>query len=202
MTSVGAVNSSYNLSFGHTNQDKSKQTEPSESKVASARNNPYGVKSISIRDDLPVAERRELTPQEQQDVETGLSSWLPKIFPGYNTKPTELLASPEKMGAMSALGLGGLTAAVLGTFLTVKDGLFNGFDPLITAGAALLTGGIGFVTTFLSQRNSNEDTLDLMRRLPEGATRRDMLADPLYRQEKLPFLWRNQGQTTLYNNMF
>ena len=179
MTAVGAINPLYNkLSFGHKAEDKN-------DKDTSTTGKPYGVQSIALRDDLPISERRELSSAEQKQVEEGLSNWIPKISPGYNTKPTELLASPEKVGFLSALGLGGIASVLTGTMLTLKDG-FAGADPLITGAVALFTGTIGFIGGFFSQRNSNENTLDMIKRLPEGSTMRDMLSDPLYRQQQQP----------------
>ena len=44
-------------------------------------------------------------------------------------------------------------------------------------------GGLAALLTYFGRKQRNEDVEDLMSRLPEGATRREMLSDPVYQRD-------------------
>lgn len=131
---------------------------------------PYGISNVGIQSYLPVQAKRSFSSQEQGAIQHGLSQWWPKLFPSYSTPPQELLASPGKSAAIA-----GTIGALAGVLMTIGSGL-----PMIAAPALGL--GSGILGYFL-RRQKNEDVLDLMHRFPAGATRRDLLSDPVYQAE-------------------
>lgn len=131
---------------------------------------PYGITNVGVQSYLPVQAKRPFSRQEQDAIQHGLDQWWPKFFPSYSTTPEELLASPAK----SALAAGILGTA-LGAILTMSHRLPLSILPVL----GFLGGGLGY---FL-RRQHNEDVLDLMHRFPAGATRRDLLSDPVYQAE-------------------
>ncbi len=134
-----------------------------------------GLQNHGIQRFLPIASSRPLTPQEQSAVAQGLKQWWPKIGAGYITPIPKLLASPLKSSVLSG-GLGGAFSSAM--LKGEEEALTHANAPLAALGA-LLFGAMGFI----SRRQSNENILDLMRRLPEGSTKRDLLSDPVYQEE-------------------
>lgn len=133
-----------------------------------------GIKNYGMQQYLPIMDKRDLEKPEQKDIKKNLSNWWSKIGAGYSTPIAELLASPTKSAILSAIGTG-LLGAVLGVVMVRK------------AFAAVIGGLIGMAlggfTGFINRRQQNENILDLMRRFPEGATKRDLLADPVYQSD-------------------
>lgn len=153
------------LKFGNISADLYRPiTGQSQPAGASA----YGIHNQGVQQYLPVNEKRNLTPQEMAAVEKGLKQWWPQMFPHYGTPVSDLLASPAKSGALA--GAGGALASVLIAAMHVPHLLIP-----IGLIAGLLSGGLGYFI----RKQSNGDRLDLLRRLPAGATRRDMLSDPV-----------------------
>lgn len=165
-------------------------------RLVKAADAPYeGVDQLAHYSHMPTGKKRDLSPEELALVEQGQRRWLPKLFPSYSTPPHELMASPLKSGLIGAIpggllgaGLGGVGGAVLGGLA----GKALGHDQALSAaggaglgaiGGGLLGAGTTGVVSGLNQRAENENILDLMKRLPPGATRRDLMSDPAYQAD-------------------
>lgn len=136
----------------------------------------YGVQNVGIQSYLPVNQKRSFTFAEKQSIQTGLGQWWPKIFKSYATPTAQLLANPAK-SAILAGGILGLVGLAVGLSANVEHrGLAAGV-------IGTITGGIGAALGFFGRQQKNEDVLDLMSRFPEGATRRDILSDPVYQAD-------------------
>jgi hypothetical protein len=134
-----------------------------------------GIQNVGVQNYLPIMEKREsLEKPEQKQVKEALHHWLPRIGAGYSTPMPELLASPTKSAILSGAGTALLFAA-------------GGLVMIEKKAAALVGGaigaGVGAFSGFISRRQSNENILDLMQRMPEGATKRDYDADPAHQAE-------------------
>ena len=150
-------------------------------KAAKESKEPYGIQQISTQQYLPVNERREFSPEEQERIEKGKSRWLPQIFQSYATDPADTMASPTKSGLLTGLlgaGVGGLAGARLGSM--TKDPTGAGVGGLIGAGLGGLVGGVGGMW---NRQAENDSTEELMRRLPPGARMRDIESDPVYQRD-------------------
>ncbi len=133
-----------------------------------------GIQNHGVQQYLPIAERRELDPQEDVNIRKGLQRWWPKIGAGYATPMHELLADPFKSATLSGLLLGVL-AGITGLFMQPRR---------VFALAGLIVGSlVGAFTGYINRRQQNENILDLMSRFPQGATKRDMLSDPVYQSD-------------------
>ncbi len=144
---------------------------------------PYpGVGQLAVQSFMPTGGRRELSQPERDLVDKGKSRWMPRIFPSYATPAHELMASPLKQSL-----LWGLPAATLGGLATAgyasQAGLGNPVAGGLGALGALGIGGLTALITAKMQNASNEDVEELMRRLPPGATRRDLMSDPVYQAD-------------------
>jgi hypothetical protein len=152
---------------------------PAYTQVAAPTNSttPYGIKQVGTQQYMPINQKRQLTPQEQKEIEKRKKSW-PSWYTSYATPATGLIASPFKSGIVSTIGtalLGGLT------------GLIFTLESRSRLTYALIGAGIGAVLGFfigpLNRKKKNEDIIDLMQRLPEGASKRDILSDPVYQAD-------------------
>lgn len=130
-----------------------------------------------------VSAHRELSPHEEEALAAGKSRWMPRIFQSYGTPIPELMASPLKTGLIFGLPAGivgaGLGSAVGGA-LTNKP--TSGMGALI---GGLGAGGLAALAAGMDREAKNEGLEELMRRMPEGAAKRDLLADPQYQSDFL-----------------
>lgn len=165
---------------------------------------PYpGFHSLATQQYAPIQGRRELGPEEEEEIAAGKSRWIPKIFKSYSTPASELMSSPGK-GALMAGGIGGGVGALVGGMFgaRMQGGgqavLPDGFRP--AAGAAiggLGLGGLAALLEYYSRNKRNEDIEELMRRLPPGATRRDLLSDPAYQKDREMAQSRSNNQALI-----
>lgn len=149
--------------------------------MANAPNYYYGPQSIAappaqstyaLQQYLPLAPRRQLAPQENSMVQDRLmNGWYPKVMPGYSTPLSAMLSNPAKTATIN----GGITALVLAVC-----GIFS---PLALF-AAPIAGLVVGVMSYFGSRQKNDNILDMMSRLPAGATRRDMLSDPVVQADR------------------
>ena len=134
-----------------------------------------GIQNYGVQQYLPIMEKRDLGNLDDEAVQEHLHHWLPRIRAGYSTPLPELLASPGKSAIISIIGTG-LFSSIMGALWTVAFGK--------TAIGATIGGvlglGLGAYAGFFNRRQQNENILDIMKRLPEGATKRDLLSDPVY----------------------
>jgi hypothetical protein len=124
----------------------------------------------------PQMAKREFSPSEREDIEEGQSRAMPTIFQNYGTPVSEMMASPLKQSLIA-----GVPAALLGA---VAGHALGGKNPGLGAAiGGLGAGGVAGLARYFGQQNTNEGLEELMRRLPEGATKRDLLADPAYQAD-------------------
>lgn len=134
-----------------------------------------GIPQMGVQSYLPTGEKRDsFSPEEQKDINRGLSQWWPALFASYGTPVWALLANPAKSAFVSSL----FGAGIVGTIAAVK-GRFGVGAGLLTAGVGLVAGTLSYYT----RRQQNDNVLDLMKRLPPGATKRDMESDPVYQAD-------------------
>lgn len=134
-------------------------------------------------------ERRQLSPEEEKEVEAGKSRWIPRIFQSHGTKPAEMMASPLKQALLHALlggGIGALGGGAIGNSIGRDAGVQGG------AGVGAAIGGLGLgalggAAGYFGREAENENIEDMMMRNAPGARRRDLASDPMN--------WRSVGMT-------
>jgi hypothetical protein len=136
---------------------------------------PTGYMGVANQSYMPTHARREFTPEEEAALRKGKKQLIPKIFQSYATPLPKLMASPVKQGLGTGLAAGGLAGGA-----SSLVGVSPGTALLL---AALVGGPVG-LTTYFNRKMKNEDIEELMRRSPVGATKRDMLSDPVLQAEK------------------
>ena len=177
------------LNVSREKRDKNRE----EAKEASARGElspvllKKAIENVGVQQFVPLSDRREFSDKEKEDIDREKSHLLPKIFKSYKTPAVELLSSPGKQSLLAALLGGGLGAAG-GALAGMDRGLYGGGEfgtgSAIGAGiGGLGLGGLAALLTYFGRKQRNEDVEDLMSRLPEGATRREMLSDPVYQRD-------------------
>jgi hypothetical protein len=147
------------------------------------------LQQLGVQQYAPLGPGRDFSEEEEKSISEEKTHWLPKIFQSYQTPIPELLASPGKQSVGAGLlggGLGALLGGAAGASMQGggQAGLPDGYR--MAAGAAaggLGLGGIMALLQYYTRKKKNEDIEELMRRLPEGAVRRDMLADPVYQKD-------------------
>lgn len=136
--------------------------------------------------DADVSAHRQLSPDEEDALEAGKSRWLPRIFQSYGTPIPELMASPLKTGLIFGVPAGLLGAGIgsaIGGSAHGSDGKgYSGMGALI---GGLGAGGLAAIAASMDREAKNEGLEELMRRMPEGAAKRDLLADPQYQSDFL-----------------
>lgn len=136
-------------------------------KSAASSDYPFSLKPFS-----PGA-RRELSDEEWQNIEKGLSRWAPALFKNYGTPVENILANPVKNSLIYSALLG-----LLGAGLGAGGGYLYGNDKYILPGALL--GGssaalLSFLGNYIRRKNKNENIIELMHRLPPNAKLRDLM---------------------------
>lgn len=142
-------------------------------KVREHEKQAYG-NNVDMQMYSPQENRRELTPKEQSAVSAGQSQWIPRIFQNYSTPVPEMMSSPGK-GAL-LYGAGGAALGGLAGNAMAPGGWGAGLGALGGGGLAALLG-------YFSRQSDNQGMEELMRRLPQNATKRDLLADPAYQAD-------------------
>ena len=150
---------------------------------------PAGYVGMTHQQYMPQYQRRtEFTPEEQELIRRNKGNVIPKIFTSQADSPAVDMASP----AWSALGGGALGAALgagLGSYVStvgsgnIGNGIIPG-DPRAVALGAGVGGVIGAIGSALKRKARNMTIEEGMRRLPPGAVRRDIEADPVYQAER------------------
>ena len=137
-----------------------------------------GYKGLNLQSYMPLQKRREFNNTEQQQIDEHLGNMLPKIWQSKQTPLYELLSSPGK----SSAGILALGAALGGG----AGGAF-GEGKLENVGKGALVGGLAAslpaALAYYRRNQLNEDVMEQLRRLPEGATVRDLEADPAYQAD-------------------
>ena len=150
---------------------------------------PVGYVGMTHQQYMPQYQRRtEFTPEEQELIRRNKGNVIPKIFTSQADSPAVDMASP----AWSAIGGGALGAALgagLGSYVStvgsgnIGNGIIPG-DPRAVALGAGVGGVIGAIGSALKRKARNMTIEEGMRRLPPGAVRRDIEADPVYQAEQ------------------
>ena len=154
-----------------------------------------------IREYAPIGDRRELSPDEESQVAAGESQWAPKLIETDSTTIPDMLASPAR-GAVAAGAIGAGAGALAGGGIGKLVG-----HPAIGAAAGAALGGLpAALHTFLSRHHHNDHLLETMRRLPEGATKRDydaveLLGQALGRRYKAGAEWTRPGSSNRHVNV-
>jgi hypothetical protein len=125
-----------------------------------------------INEYVPLVHRREFTPAEETEVAAGESQFIPQLITTDSTRIPKLLSSPRKGGLAAGIAGGGLGAAAGGAIGYGAGGVPGAVIGGVAGGA--LGGGIAGVRQYLKRLRHNEYTKEMMRRLPEGATKRDL----------------------------
>lgn len=129
---------------------------------------------------------RLLGEDEETALEAGKSRWLPRIFQSYGTPVPELMASPAKTGLIFGVPAGllgaGLGSAIGGAAQGPSGKGYAGLGALV---GGLGAGGLAAVAAGMDREAKNEGLEELMRRMPEGAAKRDLLSDPQYQSDFL-----------------
>jgi len=150
---------------------KARQRKHKPEKTAQYR----GYKPIALQSYMPLQKRRKFSRTEEQQIDEHENSLLPKIWQSKQTPLYELLASPGKTSA-GVLGAGAVLGGAVGSLGGLKGGIAG-------TGIGAAAAGIPAILAFYKRRQMNEDILEQLRRLPEGATMRDMEADPTYQAD-------------------
>jgi len=115
---------------------------------------------------------RPLRADEQSDVDRSSSRVMPDLIWGAGTPLHRTMASP-----VAGAGIYGTLGAGLGAAAGAGIGSLAGSPAQGAAIGAGIGGLAGGAAGYQTRARWNEDTADLMRRLPAGATYRDMQAD-------------------------
>lgn len=137
-----------------------------------------GYNGMAFQQFLPVQQSRKLSDSELDRIEEEKGKLIPKIFKSRKDNPAVDMSSPAASSVIGAI-LGGVPLALLGGALGNKE----------HANTAAIAGGVGgsllgSIVGHKLRTASNESIEDSISRLPEGATRRDIMSDPVYWQEK------------------
>ena len=133
---------------------------------------------------------REFSDAEQQDIQKGLNQTIPKLFADYSTPLPQLLVSPLKNTLLKATVQFVLLALYLKytkttlksvlNMLSVKNALNNPLRTLI-----LVLFFLSPLLNYVKKVRSNNNILESMKRLPEGATKMDYVSQTAVMSNRL-----------------
>lgn len=133
---------------------------------------------------------REFSDAEQQDIQKGLNQTIPKLFADYSTPLPQLLVSPLKNTLLKATVQFVLLALYLKytkttlksvlNMLSVKNALNNPLRTLI-----LVLFFLSPLLNYVKKVRSNNNILESMKRLPEGATKMDYVSQTAIMSNRL-----------------
>jgi len=140
------------------------------------------IPQMGVQQYMPVGPRRELSPEEEARLRKGKSRWFPRIFESYNMDPTEAMADPLRSAALNAV-IPTLAGAGIGGLLAGQHN--HEFSPVGAAVGGLGLGGLSGLLSYWQQQAQNESMEDLIRRHPPGASWRDIISDPVFREDRM-----------------
>lgn len=165
---------------------------------------PEGYQGISHQQYMPQYKRRELAPDEQSLLGNESQKWMPRIFTSDADSPAVDAASPGRSALLAGLSVGGIGALAGGlagstpgthTLPPLPYSIVPGqpqeprelsqfvpgtpFNMGTAAAVGIPAGLIAALVAYKQRQARNKDVEESMRRLPQGATRRDVEADPV-----------------------
>ena len=124
-----------------------------------------------------LSKERTLSPKEKHVIAAAQTRWMPTLYPVYSTPLIDLLASPLKYTLLRAVPL----LALLGVYVWFEsrnnNSLFRSTSLVLTIAGVL--GVIFLVGMYVQQYRRNNNVVDMLRRLPRGATYYDYLQSPV-----------------------
>jgi hypothetical protein len=146
----------------------------------------YGAKALQHQQYSPIMERRDLSKNEQSEVDRESNKLIPRIFKSEEDPLSVDMASPWASGAAGA-AIGGTAGALLSSPLGLAPrtiGSENRRNLSLAAVLLTLAGATaGGVIGYKGRQAKNRTVQERMRRLPEGARRRDVFSDPAYQAD-------------------
>ena len=131
---------------------------------------------------------RELTAQEKQNIQQGLTQIMPELFPSYSTPLYKMLCSPLKNIV--------LYLVIIVVFFTVfvKVTKVNPRKLLTTPMGLLYSAGVVLFLffRFYGRNMKNQNIIESMKRLPEGATYLDYVSQSAVMSNRLS-RWHGGG---------
>lgn len=120
---------------------------------------------------------RTLSPKEASAIAAAQTRWMPTIYPVYSTPLIDLLASPLKYTLLRAVP----PLAIAGLYLWYTTRRGQGANSSL----AMMLSVVGVFTLiflvgmYVQQYRRNNNIMDMLRRLPRGATYYDYLQSPV-----------------------
>ena len=134
----------------------------------------YG--GVALQQYMPLVPRRaQLTPNEDEQIETNKRNWFPTVFTSMADSPAADMHSPGKGALMAGLGAGALAGG---------GAHFLGASPSTSAGVGTVGGLLAALAAYHATSAGNAGIEEMMRRIPPDGTRRDMEADPVLQAGK------------------
>jgi hypothetical protein len=133
---------------------------------------------------LPLGPTRKLSPSEEETIEEEEQKIIPRIFTANSDNPAVDMSSPGWTAALTG-GLGAMSGSMFGA--AAGHGIGRGSSTGTALGAilgALGGGALLGLPGYFSRKAKNNTIKDFIRRLPRGATRRDVMADPVYQRDQ------------------
>jgi hypothetical protein len=150
--------------------------KPREDEEKLAEASASGIPARMVGKFIPIdGSRRELTPEEQKEVDEKSDRLLPDLIQTDTTPIPNMMSNPKKQGLLAAL-LGGAAGAAGGYY----GGQAAGISPVGSSiGLGTLAAMLAGIPTYLNQHENSQRMLEVMKRLPKGATRRDYNAEEM-----------------------
>ena len=160
-----------------------------------------GYTGLSHQSYLPVHDKREFSPEEEERISAAKGKLIPKIFTSLKDNPEVDMATPWTpavlMGLLGAGG-GGILGAGIGGALSDGDEA----GQALGGGLGALAGGLGLgALGYHGRKAENESIEEMMSRFPEGASRRDIMSDPVLQSQAQLAAMQNAGGVSGGNSL-
>lgn len=124
-----------------------------------------------------LSKERTLSSKEASTIAAAQTRWMPTIYPVYSTPLIDLLASPLKYTLLRAVPV--LAIAGLYLLYTTRHGKGANSSLAMLFSVVGVFALIFLVGMYVQQYRRNNNIVDMLRRLPRGATYYDYLQSPV-----------------------
>ena len=124
-----------------------------------------------------LSKERTLSPKEKAVIAAAQTRWMPTLYPVYSTPLIDLLASPLKYTILRAVPV--LAIAGLYLWYTTRRGQGANSSLALLFSVVGVFALIFLVGMYVQQYRRNNNVVDMLRRLPRGATYYDYLQSPV-----------------------
>lgn len=145
--------------------------------ITRCRGTPYLLSLCLFTMSPKLSKERTLSPKEKHVIAAAQTRWMPTLYPVYSTPLIDLLASPLKYTLLRAVPVLAIAGMYIGYTTRRGQGANSSLAMMLCVVGVFAL--IFLVGMYVQQYQRNNNVMDMLRRLPRGATYYDYLQSPV-----------------------